>query len=80
MFRANKYDLNPKNAYFSIFLSFKRHILVWACYARRTVGRPDTIINLAGHVWASLGARRAARHGPLANPGRSGTTRPFEHL
>jgi hypothetical protein len=32
--------------------------------------RPDTIINLAGCAWASLGARWMARHGPLANPDR----------
>lgn len=35
-------------------------------------GRSDTIINLSGRVWASLGARGPARHG-LANPGRAGT-------
>jgi hypothetical protein len=37
------------------------------------VGRPDTIIKLAGRAWASLGARGPAQHGPLANPGRAGT-------
>jgi hypothetical protein len=56
------------------------------------MGRPDTIINLAGRAWASLGARGPARHDPLANSGRAGTvlirfgpsradtTRPFGHL
>jgi hypothetical protein len=34
--------------------------------------RPDTIINLAGHVWASLRARGLARHDPLANLGQAG--------
>jgi hypothetical protein len=56
--------------------------------------RPDTIINLAGRAWASLGARGLARHDPLANPGRAdtvliraepslaqaGTARSFRHL
>jgi hypothetical protein len=37
------------------------------------VGRPDTIINLAGRAWASLGARGLARYDPLANPDRAGT-------
>jgi hypothetical protein len=58
------------------------------------VGRAGMIINLAGLVWASLGARGPARHGPLTNPGRAstvliragpsrawvGTARPFGHL
>jgi hypothetical protein len=55
---------------FRIFLSFKRYILLWA---RRAVGWPGTIINLAAHVWASLGARGPARPDPLATPGRAGT-------
>jgi hypothetical protein len=37
------------------------------------MGRPDTIINLAGRAWASLGARGPALHGPLANPGQADT-------
>jgi hypothetical protein len=37
------------------------------------MSRPHTVINLASRVWASLGARGPARHGPLANPGRAGT-------
>jgi hypothetical protein len=53
-----------------IFLSFKRHILLWTCYTSWAVGRTDTIINLTGHVWASLGA--VGQHGPLANPDRAG--------
>jgi hypothetical protein len=37
------------------------------------VGRPDTIINLMGRDWASLGAHGAAQHDPLANSGRPDT-------
>jgi hypothetical protein len=37
------------------------------------MARPDTIINLAGRAWASLGARGPAQHDPLANPGWVGT-------
>ena len=36
------------------------------------MGRPGTIINLAGRAWASRGARGLAQHDPLANPGRAG--------
>jgi hypothetical protein len=35
--------------------------------------RPDTVINIAGHVWVSLKAHGPARHGPLANPDRADT-------
>jgi hypothetical protein len=59
-------------------------MLLWA---RQAVRRPDTIINLAGHAWASLGARGPARHDPLTNPGRhgpnlcrAGMAHPFGHL
>jgi FAD/FMN-containing dehydrogenase len=37
------------------------------------VDRPDTIINLAGYVWASLGVRGPTWHDPLATPDRAGT-------
>jgi hypothetical protein len=37
------------------------------------MGRPGTIINLAGRAWASLEARGLARYAPLANLGRAGT-------
>jgi hypothetical protein len=37
------------------------------------MGQPDMNINLAGHVWSSLGARAPTRHDPLANLGRAST-------
>jgi hypothetical protein len=68
MFRANKYGLNSQ---ICILLGY---FIIQTSYVVMDLldpsSRPDTIINLANHVWTLLGVREPARHDPLANPGR----------
>jgi hypothetical protein len=68
MFRANKYGLNSQ---ICILLGY---FIIQTSYVVMDLldpsSRPDTIINLANHVWTLLGVREPAQHDPLANPDR----------